>query len=107
MKGRRLREGILLELDYTNVLETAVHGQGIPRIAFDKAAESSKHVVDDIQRAHTSGTLAFGDLPSDEKALKVVTDFAASHSYPNVLLLGPSVLRRSMRLSAVRIPGSV
>ena len=78
----------MLELDYTNVLETAVHGHGIPKIAFDKAAESSKHVVDDIQRAHTSGTLAFGDLPSDEKALKLVTNFAASHSYPNVMLLG-------------------
>jgi len=78
----------LLELDYTNVLESAVHAHGIPKIAFDKAADSSKHIVDDIQRAHTSGKLGFGDLPSDEKALKAVLDFARSHSFPNVLLLG-------------------
>src|SRR5437773_5230706 len=78
----------MLELDYTNVLESAVHGHGIPKIAFDKAAGSSKHVVDDIQRAHTSGKLAFGDLPSDENAVKAVTDFARSHFYPNVLILG-------------------
>src|SRR5436190_10893144 len=78
----------MLELDYTNVLENAVHTHGIPKIAFDKAADSSKHVVDDIQRAHTSGKLAFGGLPSDEEALKAVTDFAQSHSYPNVLVLG-------------------
>ena len=39
----------MLELDYTNVLESAVHAHGIPKIAFDKAAESSKHIVDDVQ----------------------------------------------------------
>ena len=78
----------MVELDYTNVLESAVYGHGIPKIAFDKAADSSKHIVDDIQRAHASGKLAFGDLPNDEKALKEVTDFAGSHSYANVLLLG-------------------
>ena len=78
----------MLELDYTNVLESAIHSHGIPKIAFDKAADSSKHIVDDIQRAHTSGKLAFGDLPLDEEALKAVTGFAKSHSYPNVLLLG-------------------
>jgi glucose-6-phosphate isomerase len=78
----------LLELDYTNVLDTAVHAHGIPKIAFEKAAESSKHIVDDIQNAHASGRLGFGNLPSDENALKTVTDFARSHSYPNVLVLG-------------------
>jgi len=78
----------LLELDYTNVLESVVHAHGIPKIAFDKAADSSKHIVDDIQRAHTSGEIGFGDLPSDEKTLKTVLDFARSHSLPNVLLLG-------------------
>jgi glucose-6-phosphate isomerase len=78
----------LLELDYTNVLETAIHAHGIPKIAFDKAAESSKHIVDDIQRAHASGKLGFGNLPSDETALKAVMDFARSHSYPNLLILG-------------------
>jgi glucose-6-phosphate isomerase len=78
----------LLELDYTNVLESVVHAHGIPKIAFDKAADSSKHIVDDIHRAHTSGKIGFGDLPSDEKTLKTVLDFARSHSFPNVLLLG-------------------
>jgi len=78
----------LLELDYTNVLESAVHAHGIPKIAFEKAAQSSKHIVDDIQRAHTSGKLGFGNLPQDENALRAVTDFARSHSFPNVLLLG-------------------
>jgi hypothetical protein len=53
----------LLELDYTNVLEPAVHTHGIPKIAFDKAAESSKHIVDDVQRAHSEGKLGFGNLP--------------------------------------------
>jgi glucose-6-phosphate isomerase len=78
----------LLELDYTNVLESTVHAHGIPGIAFEKAAESSKHIVDDIHRAHTSGKLGFADLPSDEKSLKAVIEFARSHAYPNLLLLG-------------------
>src|SRR5262249_35109703 len=76
------------ELDYTNVLESAVHTHGIPKIAFEKAAESSKHIVDDVQRAHTSKKLGFGDLPSDEAALRGVVDFAREHSFPNVLVLG-------------------
>jgi glucose-6-phosphate isomerase len=78
----------VLELDYTNVLETAVHTHGIPKIAFDKAADSSKHIVDDIERAHASGKLGFGRLPWDEKALESVLDFARTRSHPNVLLLG-------------------
>lgn len=79
----------MLELDYTNVLDDIVgHAHGIPKIAFEKAAASSKHIVDDIQKAHASGTIGFGDLPSDEKAVKAVTDFARSHAYPNILILG-------------------
>ncbi|HYR42942.1 MAG TPA: glucose-6-phosphate isomerase [Terriglobia bacterium] len=78
----------MLELDYTNVLEQAVSNHGIPKIAFDKAAESSKHVVEEVHRAHTSGKLGFADLPSDAKAIRTVTDFAKYHSYPNILLLG-------------------
>lgn len=79
----------MLEFDYTNVLETvAGHSHGIPKIAFDKAAESSKHVIDDIQKAHASGKLGFGDLPNDDKAIKAVTEFARSRSYPNILILG-------------------
>jgi len=78
----------LLELDYTNVLEGTVHAHGIPKIAFDKAADSSRHIVNDVQRAHTSGKLGFGDLPSDENAVKAVNEFARSHAYPNVLIIG-------------------
>ena len=78
----------MLALDYTNVLENAVHTHGIPKIAFEKAADSSKHVVDDVEQAHRSGKLGFGSLPSDESALQSVTNFARSRSYPNVLLIG-------------------
>src|SRR6059036_1908751 len=78
----------MLELDYTNVLEQTVRNHGIPKIAFEKAANSSKHVVEAIHQAHTSGKLGFGDLPEDENAIKAVTDFARSHAYRNVLLLG-------------------
>ena len=78
----------MLELDYTNVLENTVPTHGIPRIAFDKAAESSKHIVEDIEQAHASGKLGFGTLPSDENALKSVQAFARSRSQPIVLLLG-------------------
>src|SRR3989449_1803005 len=78
----------MLELDYTNVLEQTVHNHGIPKIAFEKAANSSKHVVEAIHQAHTSGKLGFGELPEDANAVQAVTDFARSHLYPNVLLLG-------------------
>src|SRR2546425_10948508 len=78
----------MLELDYTNVLEQTVRNQGIPKIAFDKAAESSQHVVDAIQNAHASGKLGFGNLPSDDGAVRAVTGFARAHQYPNLLLLG-------------------
>ena len=79
----------MLELDYTNVLENSVgHSHGIPAIAFDKAAESSKHVVDNIQEAHAAQKLGFGNLPFDDAAVKAVTSFARSHAQRNVLLLG-------------------
>ena len=79
----------MIELDYTNVLESAVgHGHGIPNVAFDKASDSSQHIVDDVQRAHESGKLGFGDLPSDDSSVKAVTGFAQSHSFPNILILG-------------------
>ena len=32
----------MLELDYTNVLEQTVNNHGIPKIAFNKAAENAK-----------------------------------------------------------------
>jgi glucose-6-phosphate isomerase len=79
----------LLELDYTNVTESAVgHGHGIPKIAFDKASESSKHIVDSVRRAHAEGALGFAGLPSDDGAVKAVRSFAQSNAYPNILILG-------------------
>src|SRR3989442_13363516 len=78
----------MLELDYTNVLEQTVRTQGIPKVAFDKAAVSSKHVVEDIEKAHAVGKLGFGNLPDDANAVKAVTDFARARQYPNLLLLG-------------------
>src|SRR2546426_12566289 len=98
----------MLELDYTNVLEEAVHNHGIPKIAFQKAADSSKHVVEAIHQAHTSGKLGFGDVPSDEDAVKGVVDFAQSHAYPNVLLLGigGSALRSAALVGGPNVPHS-
>lgn len=78
----------MLELDYTNVLESAIGpSHGIPKIAFDKAAES-KHIVEQIQKAHEAGELGFGNLPFDDGPVKAVTSFAQSHSQRNLLLLG-------------------
>ena len=78
----------MLELDYTNVLDQTVSNQGLPKVAFDKAAASSKHVVEDIEKAHAAGTIGFGNLPNDANAVKAVTDFARGHQYPNLLLIG-------------------
>src|SRR5689334_12411456 len=98
----------MLELDYTNVLEETVHSQGIPKVGFEKAAASSKHIVETIQNAHTSGKLGFGNLPSDENAVRGVTEFARSHQYPNVLLLGigGSALGPAALDAALYRPGS-
>jgi glucose-6-phosphate isomerase len=79
----------MLELDYTNVLDSTIGpSHGIPQIAFEKAAESSKHVVEHVQKAHESGELGFGDLPFDEGSVKSVTDFARAHGQRNLLLIG-------------------
>ena len=78
----------MLELDYSNVLEQAVGSQGIPKVAFDKAAVSSKHVVEAVENAHASGKLGFANLPDDQNAIRAVTEFACTHQYPNLLLLG-------------------
>src|SRR5262245_25560080 len=79
----------MLELDYTNVLDGTIGlSHGIPKIAFDKASESSKHVVEHIQKAHESGELGFGNLPFDDEPVNAVTSFAKSHGQRNLLLLG-------------------
>jgi glucose-6-phosphate isomerase len=79
----------MLELDYTNVLDSTIGlSHGIPKIAFDKVSESSKHVVEHIQKAHESGELGFGNLPFDDGPVQAVTSFAKSHGQRNLLLLG-------------------
>jgi glucose-6-phosphate isomerase len=79
----------VLELDYTNVLEDAVGAaHGIPRLAFEKTAESSRHLIDSLETARKSGVLGFMDLPFDETAVKAVTDFARQRAFPNILVLG-------------------
>jgi len=79
----------MLELDYTNVIDTWVgSSHGIPKIAFEKAAESSGPIVQAIQRAHENGVLGFAGLPNDDVGVKAVTDFAKSHEQPVILILG-------------------
>ena len=51
----------MLELDYTNVLDSTIGlSHGIPKIAFDKVSESSRHIVEHIHKAHESAELGFG-----------------------------------------------
>jgi glucose-6-phosphate isomerase len=79
----------LLELDYTNVLDTSVGAaHGIPKIAFEKAAKSSQHLIENLEAARTEGTVGFADVPFDDAAIREVTGFAADRSYPNLLILG-------------------
>ena len=78
----------MLELDYTNVLDSAVQSHGIPKTSFSKAAESSKALIETLEAARTSGRLGFADLPFDDGPVKAVLEFAREHPFPNVLVLG-------------------
>ena len=78
----------MLELDYTNVLDSAVGSAGIAPSAFQKAADASARAIDALESARASGRLGFADLPFDEKPAKAVTAFARDHAFPNVLVLG-------------------
>ncbi len=79
----------MLELDYTNVLESSIGADnGIPKNAFDKAAKASKQIVDAVRAAHDKGALGFGRLPFDDKATKQATEFARSHDYPTIIVIG-------------------
>ena len=79
----------MVELDYTNVLDSTIgRSYGIPQIAFEKAAESSKHLVEHVQQAHESGELGFGNLPFDDAPVKDVTNFAKLHGQRNLLRIG-------------------
>jgi len=78
----------MLELDYTNVLDSAVGTHGIPKVAFSKAAESTGHLTEALESARAAGKLGFADLPFDDAPVKAVMDFARAHQFPNVLVLG-------------------
>ena len=79
----------MLELDYTNVLESAVGtAHGIPALAFEKMAASCAHLITDLEAARAVGKLGFADVPFDDDAVKAVTRFASDHAYPTVLVLG-------------------
>src|SRR5262245_12329818 len=79
----------MVELDYTNVLDSSVGAaHGIPKIAFDKAAASSKHLITDLENARKAGQFGFADLPFDEAAVKEVTSFARDHEYKNIVVIG-------------------
>jgi len=78
----------MLELDFTNVLESAVGSNGIAQSVFQNAGKSSKKLTDALEAARSSGQLGFADLPFDDKAVSAVTSFARNHAFPNVLILG-------------------
>src|SRR4051794_26654485 len=78
----------MLELDFTNVLESAVGANGIAPVVFNNAAASSRKLIDALEALRANGQLGFADLPFDDKAVKGVTDFAREHAFPNVLILG-------------------
>src|SRR5438045_2741209 len=78
----------MLELDYTNVLDNAVGPQGIPKLAFSRAADSAKHFIETLEAARGAGKLGFADLPFDDGPVTAVKEFAAAHSFSNVLVLG-------------------
>jgi glucose-6-phosphate isomerase len=78
----------MVQLDYTNALDTAVGTHGIPKVAFTKAADSSKHVIEAVEAARVAGGMGFADLPFNDAPVNQVMDFARTHSSPNVLVLG-------------------
>ena len=78
----------MLELDYTNVLDTAVATHGLPKVAFEKSAQSSQHHIEALEAARRSGDIGFPDLPFDEVSVRAVNAFAKNNSYPVILVLG-------------------
>jgi len=78
----------MLTLDYTNVLDDAVGQHGIPAVAFSKAGDSCKHLIEALEFARQSGRLGFADIPFHEEPVKAVTAFARDHAFKNVLILG-------------------
>jgi len=48
----------MLELDFTNVLESAVGPNGIAQSVFQNAANSSKKLIDAVESALPAGALA-------------------------------------------------
>src|SRR5689334_4820777 len=79
----------MLELDYTNVLDSVVGpSNGIPSIAFAKAAKSTAHIITDLEQLRAAGQVGFGDVPFNDEVTQAVMNFAEAHDYPNVLIIG-------------------
>ncbi len=79
----------MLELDYTNILDTAVGAaHGIPKIAFEKMDSSSKHLIADLETARAAGNLGFADVPFDDETTLAVARFAKDRAFPAVLVIG-------------------
>lgn len=78
----------MLQFDYTNVLESAVAGHGIPESEIQQAVPAAQAAVDAVEAAHRKGDLGFGRLPLDAKALERVVTFAQERAYENTIVLG-------------------
>jgi glucose-6-phosphate isomerase len=78
----------MIQLDYTNALETAVGSHGLPEKALVSAAEIAEKAVKTIDAAHAQGDLAFAGLPIQQEPVEDVVRFAHEHAYKNILILG-------------------
>jgi glucose-6-phosphate isomerase len=78
----------LLQFDYTNVLDSAAGGHGIPESEIEQAAPAAQAAMEAVEAGHRKGDLGFGRLPLDAKALQRVVTFAREHAYKNTIVLG-------------------
>ena len=78
----------MLELDYTNVLDSSVGSDGVASRALTAAQRRAEPLPAILETARLAGKLGFADLPFDEKPVAAVTAFAREHAFRNVLVLG-------------------
>lgn len=79
----------MLELDYTNALADAVGAEhGVRSDDMGRLRQEAPALLDRVEQARRTGHLGFADLPFDDSALSAIEEFAASHAYPNILILG-------------------
>jgi len=78
----------MITFDYTNVLDTAVGAHGIPETSLMAGVTAGQRAVDAVDAAHKAGKLGFANLPTAEKPLRQVLDFAKEHTYKNIVIVG-------------------